>query len=539
MTLRARQVLIVVVVFAAISAGAAGQVRPGQSGRALDSSFQVGSGGINTPAVPRRTFGGQLYVTGQVTGLAGFRGQTGYYAPDQLRMDLPSADLSGFRGRSISLPDVMDRTTYGSLPYYERTQTAFGLREIAAGLTAPGSSMPRSGTLAPAATGALYKQAVAGYEPIVTAQPGRLLSVPSLPSPALPPLPGSAQQALSRPGATALFGVRDARQRQQLARQLFDLAVAEDEDQAEGEPQAYGTTAGADRQFGPRRSPGRGPVEQTPPVTGTSDLLKPGESRVGEQQQFPQPNQDVYLDLLVQLRQRQRAGRRTAGRAPSGARRRRVTELAAKAESLQSPGLVTRDEQGSAGPRGGLVELAAANGLIVVHGLAGRSRDTFNVRMELAAAKLKAGKFYEAAANYRLAVMLIPDNPLGWVGVALSRLGAGEPFTAAVAFRRAMQLLPPMMETRLAIGEMMDLAVVARQLEDLDGRLGEGEFVEPELAFLSTVLHQNLGQTDKARLSAAKLKFVAGDDKLLAAYAEYVLTGRRPGAKAPTTRPAG
>jgi len=61
--------------------------------------------------------------------------------------------------------------------------------------------------------------------------------------------------------------------------------------------------------------------------------------------------------------------------------------------------------------------------------------------------------------------------------------------------------------------------------------------VDPQLAMLATYMHRGAGENYIAGLCAVKLKGAAGDDKLYAAFATYVLTGKRPSAVKATTRP--
>ena len=76
-------------------------------GRALDNNMQQGSGGIN-PRTQRETYGqyGNAIVTGNVTGMGGFRGEIGYRAPGEFSDRLGSDDLYRFRARSYPVHRV-------------------------------------------------------------------------------------------------------------------------------------------------------------------------------------------------------------------------------------------------------------------------------------------------------------------------------------------------------------------------------------------------------------------------------------------------
>ena len=62
--------------------------------------------------------------------------------------------------------------------------------------------------------------------------------------------------------------------------------------------------------------------------------------------------------------------------------------------------------------------------------------------------------------------------------------------------------------------------------------------MNPQLAMLATYMHRSVGENYIAELCAVKLKGAAGNDEVYAAFATYVLTGKRPAALETTTRPA-
>lgn len=123
-----------------------GQVRI-QSGQALDANPMLGSGGFNTPVSGYNGLNSQLYITGQVSGLAAFRGTVNYFAPNQINLNLPSDELSRFRQQSVGVSDVLTGTPYATTPYYDRARTTALLPNITAGQTIPGTNVLRSPTM--------------------------------------------------------------------------------------------------------------------------------------------------------------------------------------------------------------------------------------------------------------------------------------------------------------------------------------------------------------------------------------------------------
>lgn len=116
----------------------------GMDGRALDRNPMLGSGGINAP-VSGYTFDGGLrarsLITGNLTGLASFHGQTEVLQGNGFRGALPTADLSGFQARSVGLGQVYSRRALAPTSYLGTQETIPDLGFIQRGLNRPGSSL--------------------------------------------------------------------------------------------------------------------------------------------------------------------------------------------------------------------------------------------------------------------------------------------------------------------------------------------------------------------------------------------------------------
>jgi len=571
------------IVIAAAAAGltglaAQGQIRRVEGGRALDASFRVGSGGMNEPVGSRLRIDSQLYVDGQVTGLGNFRGTVGYSPSNQLRLDVPSAGLSDFQRRSMGLSEVLGGAGAGTLRYYSPGTTVLGLEGIRSGLAVPGSNMPAQSVLTPSLARQLYVDALVNYRKITPQSPGRAITV-APPSP-LAPLPGgeaagekdpaetgpaAPDQSAGpdrrtrtdpfappvRPGTGALFGVLRAEDRRSLARELYQIGQAE----GQGRVLAMRVDAAvraavdlaADRPKDPdapdaggKLSAGEIPWGEGVPAAGhtlTADrpvaLARAGTDR----KTVPKANQDVFLDLLVSLREL-REERKAAAETPAAGRDYLAGPAPVEVASLVK-GPTTRPaalpDAGAAEPLGDIVERLGTEG-IILHSLAGRQHDRFNFYMAMAERKLRAGKYEEAALNYEYAIISDLGNPLKRValaraGLSLTLVVIGEPLRAAVNLRRAIEMFPPlMMETRIDLGGIMDTSALERQMIVLDKRLDAAVTrVEPQLAFLAVWVHYNANEMVEATRYARRLLAAAPEDKLYKAYATFVLTGRRPG----------
>lgn len=497
-------VSLVVAAWALAAVSARGQVRPTQGGRRLDAGLRIGSGGYNARSRSLR-LNSQLFVTGQVTGFSGFHGRVGYAAHNQLRVVLPSEVLDRFRGDSVGLGEATRGGTFRTEAYYRRTATALGVSGITDGRAAVGSNTPRTSRGEPAMVHRLYREATVDYAGLMDsrvdhrslASPSALRRYRGVVAPMAPP-GGMTIKPIAAPGlGVASPDLLRARGGADLARDLYELHRVDTS-------VAVAIDARVDASLG-RSALRPGSARQSlPPLPG--DLRDRGLTRGGKAVAgMPAPNQDVFMDLLVRLRQ-QRAGQGAAVLPPAGA------------------------VEGGSEP---IVELSEKND-VVLHGFAGIGDDLFNMHMKRARKQLAAGEFYRAAGEYEMALAANRSNPLARMGLCVAHFCAGEPLTASMHLRRAFAMFPALMSTRVDIKRMMGVTVLRYRLAQLDKRVAtEGITSERMLAFVLTFVHRNAGNTDEAKRYALMLKRVAKNDKILTGFATFVLTGKVP-KKAPS-----
>ncbi|GEM_PF-1729057 len=509
---------------------ASGQVLPTQDGRELDASPSLGSR-YNYETPQGQQINSQLYVTGQVSGLAYFHGSTGYVAGDQLQTNVPSSVQSDFGRRSVGLSQALGGQTYLPSPYYSRGQTVLGLNSILAGRAAPGTNVPIA--TVPSATSLgqqLYVDAMADYRTSEANRGARTL-VPE----ASRTLPG-AQPMLVAGGARSdvgaifatpvrleptvatnylpvggLFGVSGGQQQAELARELYFQAHSRQID-AQNEPlQRQGAVTDKLDADVPGASP-LGLGQPNPPVApglpSQQDANQVGAqaSLGGSIQKLPGTpvrNQDVFMDMLVSLR-RDRDSRKEQALIEAG-----LAPQRAAAPTAPVAGALVEDQGGRS---------------MVLHGLAGESKDRFNVQMTQAGERLRANQYYDAAYTYETASYQDKRNPLARIGRGLSLLGAGESLSASYEIERAFQMFPMLSKARIDLPAVMNADVVRKQLDLLDERV---KTASPEarqrLEFLATFLYYNDRQFDKAKTYAQKLVKSIQNESLLRAYAEDVL----------------
>lgn len=529
-------------------AGLTGQVVPAADGRALDANPLVGGTGYNTPVSADPQLSSQLYITGQVTGLGRFHGRSVYYAEDQLHLSLPSAGISRFLQSSVGLPDVLGGTPYIAAPYYDRAATILRAGDLASGRSVLPGAAPAGAAGGPYAPldQQLLVDALVQYESLSPLAVNRVWLAEQVLSGlgAAQRTAGGAAPRAGRPaqegpvpaaGAAGLFAIPRGADQLDLARELYQEHLreqgAERQIQAEVRAQPAGA-AGEDRGGEPAGPEAKASSQKGLTRGGIIGRTREGQGGQGPGQagaktpdgQIPY-NQDVFLDMLLRLRQRQ-SGTGQAAAEPPG-------QAPSVPKVRQGPGT---GPPGAAG--GGPVELTEDRS-IVLHGLAGQARDPLNVQMARAEKELAAGQYYGASDVYQAASLANPYNPLPRVGMSLSLLGAGEPLSAGVQLRNALVLFPPMMEMKVDLGNLMKAEAAKVALEGLDARLQDATPQNKAMLHLvATFIYKNTGELSRAAEHAGKLKSLAGDDPHLAAYAEFVLTGRRPReGQGPTTSP--
>lgn len=509
---------------ALFSVAAWGQVLPTQDGRALDANPGWGANNYNSIRQSNRAFDSNLFITGQAGGgFYSFHGAAPYSAPNQLALNVPSADLDAFIRQSVGVQYALN-PIYGPRAYLAPAQTVLGPVGILSGQNLPGSTIPR--TPYPVQAGNqvrdMYQNALEAYKPIMlnlAAQP----LYPTIPAAPLGPLsatPALPTDMFTRPLASPLFGVIRQQDQQRLARELTkEPGSAQVEEGTPGQVKPL---------YGPIQPEGALPAERNGPARSGEPgapiaPLKPPEEK--EPTGLAATGEDVFLDMLIRMNE---IRRQISGEPPT---------------TSQPHAPATAGPSGEPSPpvMGRPLVVERRNGELIVHQLAGASPDAFNLHMRRAEKLLSQGKYFDAAGEYRVAVILNRDNPLPWVGAGIALFGADEMLSAASNVYEAFQRFPPAMETRFDVEGMLGNETAKKRIGQLEGRIETaGTDADPSLIFLAAFLRQCTGRHDLAVAHARKLKTYGPEDKLYQAYAMYVLTGKRPAAATqPATQPVG
>ena len=496
-----------------ISAGVVdAQVRPVQGGRALDANYLIGGRGLNSIRYNSHRFDSNLYVTGQVGGGFHFRGRQPYAGSDQLRIDLPSSGMDDFRRGSTGMQQVLSGVSYGPNRYLSTGRTALTAGEIAEGMNAPGTSIPRAAYLPPMSAKRLYDSAINAYQPAAPDVGQRLTYNPLIqPARIGTPIQGfvgvSDQRSDSgavRPAASALFGIIRKSDQQNLVDELTEAELARRAGRIESRVESR-------IQPTPSETEPKKTDEETAP---DSKLARP---------KTPPSGQDVFIDILLMM-EKMRAEDQERASHPSQQEKPGIEKKRSRPDQTDDPdaddeGLTVPDKQ----PEDAAVRQVADK--IVLARLAGSNRDLFNINMSRAEKKLSEGEYYAAAGYYDIAGMLNRGNPLAPLGAALTLFAAGEPFSAALRLRQAIDRFPPMMETRVDTKAILGWQVVELRIGRLEKRLADkDEPTEPSLVFLAAFIRASMDQPDQAVKHAQTLAKIAGkEDKTYILYAKHLL----------------
>jgi len=516
-------ILVIASVFAVSLANA--QVARTQSGQVLDSSFLVGSGGFNSAVSSRRGVNAQLYVNGQVTGLARFQGDVGYFPANQLRLDLPSAGLSDFRQSSVGIQQIMTGQPYRTSVYLDRSSTILGTRAIAGGFAIPGSSVPKRSTISATQAQGLYKSAVANYSSLIELPPTQgVLASPliksSLPEPVKFESSIRSRPTITRPQAASFFSVLKEENREGLARELYEVAQ---EEQSLDRGLKAGVEAQAHQDFAVIASDRDRKLRKQKEEKMTQDLVPIPDQSLPETQ-MPESNQDVFFDILTNLQKQREESKATVVELEP-----RQPVIAPVQEEMEIQAPDTPQEAGEETVDITQLVTLSPDDVVLIRGLAGMSPDAFNRKMAEGERLLKQGKFYDAANTYELAVMLNNKNPLARVGLAFALFSAGEPLTAAMHARTAFRLFPPLMETRFDVNKLLSKEIYKARMSMVVERMKTQEgAIKPEMAFLAAFMSFNAEDFTQAREYAETLMKTETDDKIFRAYSRFILEGKRP-----------
>lgn len=468
---------------------------------------------------------GNLYITGQVTNGASFRGVVPYVAPNQLQLALPTERMDNFRRDSFGLERYQGGVNYyAPQPFYRPSTTVYSSGDAFAGrLSAPRGMVPLTQSqYVPGATDLTPYRIRARQEqisPLPPGSPGLVLPMSQAPGMAATPpeAPGAVDMTEgmeSRPQFSTLFGLVDSAENERLGK----LLAPEAESKTEGA--AAGDSPDKDRGVEAAGRTGQAPQAADAGREDSGNFTRFSGPDVVETRKTKEvrTEEDVFSDVIKKLAQ-PRPDRFTR---PEPGTTRAQPGVQADRTDLESLDVAPARRRPTGQPD--TILILPADRYVVLDHLGGTEDDLFNDQMRLGDKELRAGQYYQAAARYESAAVLRRTNPLPPAGAALAYLGAGESYRASGMLRRAMKTFPAMIRVRLDVDEFLGKDVVDQRLSELETRLA-GSPLEDHvpLVFLVTFMHASRGNLAQRAQWAAKLAAVTQDDRLLQTYARQFL----------------
>lgn len=484
---------------------ARGQYQLG-NGTGLDNNLQQGSGGVNSPKV-RNTAGvyADAVITGNVTGLGAFRGEIDYGAPSEFRGQLSTDDNFTFYRRSYgSAAPLRSRVLGRSNIYGDAGRSYYGggesvLIRSGAGATLGGitgrgtdyssvapvsriDSGPMSSYQAYTRSPRQFNRQSAYYSEqrlaVSRDEAGRMLEVTSSPlmglnvRPIEPPKPTTTNDS----SATPAESISDARLTGQLD---VPEPLTDDRGRPISEMQLTARTVSLGERLGSQVLATRyldqarptESAEELASVSKSLDVLLLGDRSV-------EPGQDVYMDLLGQIKRDALTDRADAAVTPAGP----DTEPADDEATEPTEAEATRPTAPAVAERNAIIEAAMAKlnyDLEPLGTLAGSSRTLFNDAMREAESHMRKGRYFDAETAYERALRLKPGYPTAMVGRAHAQIGAGVFASAARSLRAVYSNHPEMIAARytqplLPDDERLDWAITRLEAQQEKNRASTG-----------------------------------------------------------------
>lgn len=523
-------------------------------GRALDQNPGVGSSGFNLtrPGMTDMSNPGaysNAIISGNVTGLAGFKGNSPIAPANAFRDSLPSARLSGFQSRSVGIDDVSAGRALQSTYFFGQPETISDLGYIRRGLNQPGSSTLATPYVPPSQNFTTHTQSATLRDNLRPPQDLRI----NITTPDLKPSITQRDFGVAAPSRPVI----ETPYRSAMTSSIF------------GTPLPPSSSTGASSGLPPldRRFPldeelpiGSRTVTDVPadrrvdPLTSISTTetglagrtdQPPGESQIGPTGSagaVPVPGDggmlagqfstempsnlgdDRFADLynavgVAQTMGVDRIGFDVAAPPPSEAPAEGTANRSGIPQSLMRK------------PSEGLTQLATAakwaSNVIddPIRSFTGMYESRLNEYMRLGEEDLRAGRYYGAANHFELASAIDPLNPLPLMARGHALAAAGD-YRSAVRFLvLGIQRFPQIAAFRIDLPAMIaqpDLFDIRRA--DLEDKLARGE--NPELRFLLGYLELYSGLPEEGLKNLLAAAQASPPDSIIGMFADLV-TGQR------------
>lgn len=515
------------------------QGNSGTAGRALDANSAVGSSGFNLtrPGLSSPGTASNAIITGNVTGLAGFKGYSPIPSVNAFRDTLPSSNLSGFQARSVGISDVQASRTLRPTYFFDQTQTISDLGYIRQGLNQPGSSTIRSTSLAPPDN--FKSDNNSAYLLQQIRQPEDLRVNISRPD----PKPGISQtdltgSPLAKPASTVNPTYRSA-----MTSSIFGSPLpAATSRTGSG---LSGTMPEDDLLRLAERSVAEDPADRriegmtNPPETTPQDapppLDVPVEVAIAAAPPVETPanlGADRFADLYNAVGVAQSMGVSRLGFdvtvSPASPAAQPQAAPAPPPEESRRPGI---PKSLMRKPSEGLSQLATAAqwaSTVIedpIQTFAGANENRLNQTMRQGEDELHKGRYYSAAGHFEIAAAIDPMNPLPLLARGHALAAAGDYRSAVRFLLQGIERFPQIAAFRIDLPAMIgqpDVFDIRRA--DLESKLAKTE--NPELRFLLGYLEFYSGLPEEGLKNLRMAATASPPDSVIGMFAD-LLTGQR------------
>ena len=496
------------------------------AGFARDRNPGIGTGGYNL-AGPGFDAGyrANAIITGNVTGLGGFKGFSPILQTNAFRGELQSTTLSGFIGRSVGVGDLRPNSVPTQNYYFDPTRTVVDAGIATRAESAPGPSRVMSNALAPPAQGAFGIRQVGpkikdpqdrrlGVETIPTAPPARRL----------PPNPAQVRNlrtALPFRAAmqSSIFGTRSDEETWE-PNELSHL---------ESGPNGVDTAITAM------------PSAATPP-----DQLRPGDlpargvsNVVTESFEKPIQRDQANEAVAPGVRQRsitapQDSESAAVEQGPAGSGLDRFADLAMAARLLNSaPAVSSQVVPGNINPvsptAGIATELKWARNLKdkPIRTFVGTNTDRLNQYLASAEEALHSGQYYKASRLFDLAGTIDHSNPLPLLGRGHALAAAGDFRSAIYSLLSAVKRFPEIATFKLDLPSLVGRSdAFDRRRAELENMLKSSD--DPGLRFLLGYIEYFSGLVESGKSNLFASSKAAAMDSPIKAFVDALPSSTNP-----------
>lgn len=509
-------------------------------GRAHDANPGVGSSGVNL-ARPSYDLGGRAdaIITGNVSGLGSFHGDSPLMQNNAFRGNLGSTALSSFNRQSVGISDVLSNQSVSPGYFYDTQRTIADVDDIRRGWNQPGSSTLSTYSLPPIRAGGIGENRLdLGLRDTIDRRvgiPGGAV-IPSQRSFADPRPLSIGTLYFDQAAGSSIFGPptfrpaildqlaeRRAARRGLVERAANDLQRSRLEDELQLRDRGYTSV--------PPVQPPQDEQQIMPPSIASIRVT-------GDETPQPPTGPDFFASMSSAVRAAQSSGEPLLG---FQGRTTPVDDAASRTEFIDGLNSAENDatrvdlrrERGRRAegltdkPSDAAISAASAAKWKDVSlddpiaSFAGVNADRFTNYMVDGEEALRTGRYFDAERQFDMASVIDRRNPLPLLARGHALAAAGNYISAVNSIARGITLFPQIAAFKLDLPAMVGQSdVFDRRRADLERRLATRE--DRELRFLLGYLELYSGLTDAAQKNLTLAAKEAPEGSVIARFPDLV-----------------